>query len=181
LIAYGYRAQGQFDQAREHLARELAVNPKHVESLANLGYLDLGQGSYAEAQKHLEEALALDPDNIAANFDLARVWIKQRQTDRALEALLHVVNLSPDHAQAHYQLFLLYSRTKQSEAAQKELTKFKEMEELDKALQREQTRIEKTRRFRMTGSTEEIAEPAARGQSRPPAPVAPPPPGASKP
>ncbi len=65
-----------------------------------------------------------------------------------------MVELSPDFTQAHYQLFLLYSRTRQNEQAQTALAEFKRLEELEKEVRREQTRIEKLRRLRYAGDAE---------------------------
>ena len=168
LIGYCDRAQGQMDQAREHLQAQLKIDPKHVRARAGMGFILLEQGDLENAQKELERAVALDAENVDALFDLARTYAREKQADKAIEYFERVLPLSPDNTQAHYQLFLLYTRSKQQEKANAELEVFHRLEDMEKMVRREESLLTKARKARADQENPERPVPQAETPTAPP-------------
>ena len=85
-----------------------------------------------EAKILLRRAIALEPKNYPAHYDLGRLLVRLRRYDEALPILEQGVPLGQSDPGIHYQLFIAYSRLKRKEDADRELAKFKILEEARK-------------------------------------------------
>ena len=106
--------RGEFDQAREVLARATGDLARHAEVAAARSALDLaeqGQKAMGESGK-LRERLAQDPDDHAARLELATALFGAGQREEAIDELL-----------------TLYKRDREwdEQAARKQLVKFFEV------------------------------------------------------
>jgi Flp pilus assembly protein TadD len=100
--------------------------------LANLGFIAAERGHDAEAENLLRRAVALEPDNYPAHYDLGRLLVRLRRYDEALPILERGATMSSDDPGVHYQLFITYSRLKRKDDADRELGRFKTLEEARK-------------------------------------------------
>jgi tetratricopeptide (TPR) repeat protein len=109
------------------------LNPDSAASYANLGFLSAERGQHEEAERLLRRALALDPENLPATYDLGRLLVRLKRYSDALPLLERGARLAGQDPGVHYQLFLAYSRLGRRGEADRELAKFKELEEARKA------------------------------------------------
>ena len=112
--------------------RSLELQPKNGAALANLGFIAAERGQDAEAEKLLRRALELEPENYPAHYDLGRLLVRLRRYSEALPLLEHGATMSSDDPGVHYQLFITYSRLKRKDDADRELSRFKTLEEARK-------------------------------------------------
>ena len=68
------RERGQFDAARDHLAKAVRYNPDLFEAQIGLGRLLLKQGSPRDAVRHLEQAARLEPGDTLPHYLLASAY-----------------------------------------------------------------------------------------------------------
>ena len=106
-----YRAAGDLDQARDHLARRGDVDPPVPDPLVEaMTALSTGQrmvfheameavykGEYLEAARLFRDGLALDPANANARVSLARVLYLGGEREAARTELERVMAAAPDH------------------------------------------------------------------------------------
>lgn len=85
---------------REEANKALALDPRNVYALVQLGIADQAEGKSAEAKTYYERALAIDPSNAVARMDYGLVLPLQQ----ALTQLREAVQLDPDNATAQNDL-----------------------------------------------------------------------------
>ena len=88
--------------------------------------------SSKEAESLLRRALALEPQNYPAHYDLGRLLVRLKRYEEALPILERGVPLGKNDPGIHYQLFIAYSRLKRKDDAERELIRFKSLEEARK-------------------------------------------------
>ena len=86
-IGWLYYYARRYDQARDHLARAIEMNPVAEESYRVLGFVLAEQGNLREAERVLREAVALPGSGSYATSALAFVLARAGKTAEA-EALL---------------------------------------------------------------------------------------------
>jgi len=84
-IAQAYRAKGEFDQAREHLIRELRDDPGSTDLLFELADLAVQTGDTTTAIAKLEQIIELDPDHAGARLALGKIRLRSGQPQQARE------------------------------------------------------------------------------------------------
>jgi TolB-like protein/cytochrome c-type biogenesis protein CcmH/NrfG len=87
-------------KAREEANQALALDPRNVRALVELGNADATEGRNAEAKTYYQRALALDPSNVNAHLYYATMLPLQQAGAQTLEA----VQLDPDSAAAQNDL-----------------------------------------------------------------------------
>ena len=117
-LATAYRALGNVDKAREHLAKrgEVGVKPPDplVDSLDDLKrgervYLLRGRRAfsakrYAEAAVAFAEAVASDPKSVRARVNLATALAEAGAPKAAVDELLRAIELEPQNPTAYFNL-----------------------------------------------------------------------------
>lgn len=118
LLGQAYRATGDLEKAKEHLARfapgNVSFSDPLVEELQDLvkgaglhidrGIHLFGEGRYAEAIAEYKAAIAADPDNLTAQRGLALVQAQSGDLDGAIEQLHKVLAMAPHHKLARLDL-----------------------------------------------------------------------------
>jgi tetratricopeptide (TPR) repeat protein len=84
--------------------RVLAINPRHLDALINLGMLHYEQADLEKALKCFERAVAQDAGSAVAQFNLGSVLDEIGQVERARQHLRLAVRLDESYADAHYNL-----------------------------------------------------------------------------
>jgi len=97
LIAW---RRGDHEQARQHLAVAISLEPTNAEAHANLGALLLEAGNCAAAVAAYEAALTLQPRRAAALVGLGKALAELGLLDLAVDAYRDVLAVEPDHAGA---------------------------------------------------------------------------------
>ena len=118
--------------AAKAFQKSVELEPNNGPAYANLGFLAAERGSPEEAERLLRRSLALDAESYPATYDLGRLLVRLRRYDEALPILEHGSTLNQDDPGVHYQLFIAYSRLKRKPDADRELARFKQLEELRK-------------------------------------------------
>lgn len=93
-----YMALGRNDQATEALRRGVALNPRDVQALINLGEAERRKGRLEAAAEPLRRATELDPSNAAAWGNLGAVLQQQGRNQAAHEAYGRALAIEPDAA-----------------------------------------------------------------------------------
>jgi len=79
--------EGDFEHARAHLERSVALNPSYYQAHDELGSILAKQGDLPGAREHLEKAIALGDNQPEVQYDLAKVLQRLGDTARAQENL----------------------------------------------------------------------------------------------
>ena len=97
----------------------------------NLGTLYFRLDRLPEAEQALNQSLLAEPNFPAAHFRLGQVLEKTGQLDRAILELLKAAELDPTYPEPHYALARIYRRRKDLTAADRELSAFARLREID--------------------------------------------------
>ena len=81
------------EEAGKEMRRILLINPNHIETLNNLGVIELAAGHSGEALQYLDKVLQIDPGNGKALYYKALSCIQLKKKEDAL-ALLNTVGNS---------------------------------------------------------------------------------------
>ncbi len=98
------------EQARLAYRQALVLDPKHADSLVNLGCLEHEAGRPREAEQHYRAALAVRPGDATAAFDLGVALEDLERFDEARVAYERALASTADCADAHYNLARLLDR-----------------------------------------------------------------------
>ena len=93
------RSKKLFDQV-------LLLDPGHVNTLCNLGALELSLGNRKRALTLLETAVALAPNLAPARMGLADALLSAQRTEQALASYRRAVELAPNNDTVHAKLAL---------------------------------------------------------------------------
>ena len=109
--------QKRTDEARAHLERELAPDPRCVGCMAKLAHVAYLKGDDRQCESWLAKATALDPDDLETNLVSGMLENRTGRYEQAIGHLSRVVEQSPGYAKAQYQLALAYQRSGNAEKA----------------------------------------------------------------
>lgn len=96
--------QQQFDQALTAYRQILAINPKYIDALTNLGSLLKRLGQVEEAIAIYHQGLALKPESAETWFNLGNALQEIGQLEAAESAFQQAVQLKPNLGIAHFKL-----------------------------------------------------------------------------
>lgn len=88
--------QGKFDAAIKSYQRVLQTNPKHADTLANLGSIHYQRGSMDLAHKLLARAVKADPHNGFAHGLLGNVLYARSEFDASIRAYRAAIEIKAD-------------------------------------------------------------------------------------
>jgi len=92
--------RGNFERARELIARARRLNPDVAQPHHALGVLAERQARPDEASRHYYDALAVDPGFAPARANLARLLFDAGMLDEALVQFKRLAEVAPDSAEA---------------------------------------------------------------------------------
>jgi protein O-GlcNAc transferase len=95
---------GRLNEAIVLYRRVLAIRPKHLDALNNLGAALAGLGKLAEAEVSYRKAIAANPDFVAAHSNLGSALQAQGKLDAAIASFTEATRRKPDYADAHFNL-----------------------------------------------------------------------------
>ena len=87
LVAVLESREADFEHARPHLERSIALNPGYYQSHDELGSILAKQGDLPRAREHLEKAIALGDKEPEVQYDLGKVLQRLGDTGQAQEKL----------------------------------------------------------------------------------------------
>jgi Flp pilus assembly protein TadD len=90
-----------FQEAAEHVRRQLTLTPNSTELKALLGQLYLRAGRLNDARRMLIEALSADPSNLDAREDLSRTLWAMGDYSGALAVARWLIESAPTYEEAH--------------------------------------------------------------------------------
>jgi tetratricopeptide (TPR) repeat protein len=102
-FAYSQRAKIYFSmkevgQAREAIARALAIQPFQPDFLYVAGVVAAEEGKQDEALAAFEKVTQVNPKEADAYFEIGRIWIQRKDRVRGLASFRKAVALEPDDA-----------------------------------------------------------------------------------
>lgn len=111
----------RFNEAKAEFQKVLAIEPKNITALINLGstYVQLGEGT--KAVKQFEEAIRLDPANTNARYNLAILLALQKKHFQAIGQLKEVLKVNSNDIDAR---FLLAKELSKANLLQESLSEF---------------------------------------------------------
>jgi tetratricopeptide (TPR) repeat protein len=109
--------QKRHEEAKTHLERALALDPRCVGCLAQLAHIAYLAGDDRRCGSFLAKAEALDPADMQTNLVSGMLANRAGRHDLAIVHLTRVVERAPGSARAQYQLALAYRRSGNAEKA----------------------------------------------------------------
>jgi len=128
-LGYLYWKSHQYDDAEREFKAELALDPKHGQSVAYLGDIEMKRNKPAGALVLLRKAVGLKNDVRIAYMDLGAIYTQQKQYAEAEAALRRAIELDPKQSDAHYRLGNVYKAMGNIVDAQKEFTRVRQLQE----------------------------------------------------
>ena len=101
---------GQRERALAAYRDSLAADPRHVETLRTLGWLEAQQERWTAAEIWFSRAVEIKPDDAHAWFNLAYVRDKGGMDEAAIDAFQRATELNPNNDCAWYGLGMLHAR-----------------------------------------------------------------------
>ena len=95
---------GRYDEAKGLLTDVLDKNPKQVESLLELGILNLGQKKYKEAQELFHRAFESDPGNLRGLLGESRAFAMDNQPEKSVQIVLAEAQKHPERVDLQREL-----------------------------------------------------------------------------
>ncbi|QPF87798.1 tetratricopeptide repeat protein [Bradyrhizobium genosp. L] len=92
---------GNLDRARKMFEQILVFDPRHVNTLCNLGALELDTGHGARALQRLRIAVELAPDLVPVRIGLAEALMDAGRTEQALAQYAKAIELAPQNTGVH--------------------------------------------------------------------------------
>jgi Flp pilus assembly protein TadD len=123
------RGRGDYEAAEVALRRSLRLRPASADALAQLGFVVGERGRDAEAERLLRQAVSRDARHFYANYDLGRLLVRGRRYVEALVVLDAAARIRESDPGVRYQMFLALSRLGRKEEAERELTRFRKLDE----------------------------------------------------
>ncbi len=106
-LANAYRDKGKFKLAREHYKDALAINPKSIEALINLGVLT-SDSNTKEAKRIFKQVITLYPQNTEGHNDLANILKQENKLGLAINHYKIALHFAPDYKNALFNLAATY-------------------------------------------------------------------------
>jgi tetratricopeptide (TPR) repeat protein len=127
FIGRTYAAEGQYDQAIEHVRIAVEKDPDNVQAKVFLGDLLMEKGDKAEAQKILDSIDLTKVEDPAPFINLAIGKINEQKADEALALLQKLMTRFPNDASLYYYRGRAYLAAKKLPEAKADLEKFVSM------------------------------------------------------
>jgi tetratricopeptide (TPR) repeat protein len=112
LEAAAYLRKGQTDEARALLEAILKQNPNQVDTLLELGVLNMVQKKYKDAEDAFRKASAVDPSNVRGVLGMVEVHLAQGQQDEAVKVMKDEVAKQPQRTEVKKELATTLLRAK---------------------------------------------------------------------
>jgi tetratricopeptide (TPR) repeat protein len=127
FIGRTYAAEGQYDQAIEHVRIAVDKDPDNVQAKVFLGDLLMEKGDKAEAQKLLESIDLTKVEDPAPFINLVIGKINEQKADEALALLQKLMTRFPNDASLYYYRGRAHLAAKKLPEAKADLEKFTSM------------------------------------------------------
>ncbi len=108
---------GRESQAEMHWQQAIAINPKAVQPLFNLGLLYANSGRAEKAEEFFRKAIELDPTNSGALFNLGLLLLKKAPYESE-QYLLDSARITPQNAAAYANLALICEKQRRWDEAE---------------------------------------------------------------
>ena len=125
--------QKRVEEARSHLERELAADPRCGGCMAKLAHLAYLKGDDRQCESWLAKAAALDPDDLETNLVYGMLANRAGRYDQAILHLTKVVGASPGSMKAQYQLAIAYQRKGNADKAREHQEIYNKLVQEEKA------------------------------------------------
>ncbi|MBI3681777.1 MAG: tetratricopeptide repeat protein [Acidobacteria bacterium] len=101
------------EQAMEAYEKALALDPRCVGALVNLGTIHFHARQLKRAEGYYKRALEIEPDYALGHFNIANLYDERGDAGSAFLHYNNALRITPAYADAHYNLALLCQRTGQ--------------------------------------------------------------------
>lgn len=113
--------RGRFQEAADHMLKELETNPGHSNAWHYLGDAYVKMGKFDEAAEPLQRAIWLNLQSTKSYILLASVYAQQDRLFVAENTLKRAIDMEPRNYEAHFQLARIYYKTNRPDLAKKEM------------------------------------------------------------
>lgn len=123
-LGLAYDVTGKIDEAEKHYKQALAIDPKLIGALQNLGalYVNMDPPKAAEAVELLRKAHELDPPNVPIIRNLALAYSMLDEVEKSSKAYEAALKLADDPT-VHYEYGTMLLRAKKTDEGLAELKK----------------------------------------------------------
>jgi tetratricopeptide (TPR) repeat protein len=102
--------QGRLDEAAEHFASALEINPRFAHAWHNMGMILVQRGKLDEAIEEFSKAVEIDPRFADAYNKLGAALASKGRLDEAAANFAKAIEIDPAYASAHANLGSLYEQ-----------------------------------------------------------------------
>ncbi len=78
-LGWSYLQLGEKKEARQHIDKSIALNPRSIEGYRYLGYFLMGEGKVPEAVKAFRTSMSFDPHHKCNCGDLEKLVLSKRR------------------------------------------------------------------------------------------------------
>ncbi len=121
--AQKFFARRQYDRAEQTYKQVLQLAPKSVNTLVNLGVIQMEQNHLEDADKSLQQAVAIAPNDAYSLSMLGQLKFQQGKYEEALNHLSRAAALAPKNAEIQNRLGIALSQKGLRDAAEKAFRK----------------------------------------------------------
>lgn len=120
-LASLYEGEGEYEKARDHLARAIENDPESAYLNTRMAVLLKALKDYPEAVTYAQRAVALDPGRLESRLVLADLYILLKDDEAAMKEYREALAIDPGQKRVRLILATLFIQKKQYEEAKREL------------------------------------------------------------
>ncbi len=109
-LGLGLASEGKLDDAAEHFAEAVRINPNFPEAHNSLGTRYLLEQEFDKAIREFSEAIRLKPDYAIAHNNLGTAFGNEGHLERAIAEYTEALRLEPGYAEAHTNLGVILAK-----------------------------------------------------------------------
>lgn len=116
-LGLSHHQNGRLQEAQDHYALVIQLNPKHADALHLLGVIAFQKRSYVQAAKLMHEAITCNPQFAAAHSNLGLVYAELKDYHAAVTSFQTALACAPEYAEAHANLSMAQTQLLDFEGA----------------------------------------------------------------
>ena len=122
-----YWRTSKWDEAKDELEKELAINPFHALANYELGDISVKHGEARKAVAYLQRALAADHALVEAHRTLGNAYLLQKEYEKALAEFQRVASERPMDTSIHALLATTYRRMGRMQEGEREVQTYERL------------------------------------------------------
>ena len=105
-LAVENHKENKIEQAQNLYHKVLKLNPRHSETLNNLGVISLNLNEYQKANEYFRKAIKINPNHADAHYNLGSILGDEKEYQKAIPFYKKAIAINPNYTNAYYNLGL---------------------------------------------------------------------------